>query len=42
MDDSTFEQALLGGPVKMKTSSTDQDNYSGGLILVLMIPTLGP
>ena len=26
----------------MMTSSADQDNYSGGLILVLMIPTLEP
>ena len=39
---STFERALPGGPVKMKTPSSDQDNYSGGLILILMIPTLGP
>ena len=42
MDKSTFERALPGGPVKMKTSSADQDNCSGGLILILMIPTLGP
>ena len=26
----------------MKTSPADQDNCSGGLILILMIPTLGP
>ena len=42
MGNNTFEQALPGGPVKMKTSSADQDNYSGGLLLVLTIPTLGP
>ena len=42
MDSSTFERALLGVPAKMKTSFTDQDNYSGGLILVLMIPMLEP
>ena len=28
MDNNTFERALPGGPVKMKTSSADQDNYS--------------
>ena len=26
----------------MKTSLADQNNCSGGLILILMIPTLGP
>ena len=41
-DGSTFERALPGGPVKMKTSPADQDNCSGGLVLILMIPTLGP
>ncbi|CAN0404053.1 unnamed protein product, partial [Ascophyllum nodosum] len=30
-DGSTFERALPGGPVKMKTSPADQDNCSGGL-----------
>ena len=39
-DNSTVERALPGSPVKMKTSPADQDNCSGGLILILMIPML--
>ena len=41
-DGRTFKRALPGGPVKMKTSPVIQHNCSGGLILILMIPTLGP
>ena len=34
-DESIFERALPGGPVKIKTSPADQDNCSGWLILKL-------